>query len=58
MSFRLKEILHDTDGASAVEYGLIASLLVLGTITGLDNVGSQLSSLLGNVLAVVIGSTS
>jgi hypothetical protein len=47
MSFELKEILNDVEGATAVEYGLIASLF-----------GSPLQNLLGSVLAVVIGVTS
>ncbi len=58
MSFELKEILNDVDGATAVEYGLIASLFVMGTIAGLNSIGSQLQNLLGSVLAVVIGVTS
>ena len=55
MSFNLKQILHDIEGATAVEYGLIASLFVMGTIAGLNSIGSPLSNLLGTVLTVVIG---
>ena len=58
MSFKLKEIFRETDGATAIEYGLIASLFVMGTIAGLNSIGSPLSNLLGSVLSVVIGITS
>ena len=58
MSFKLKEILDDIEGATAIEYGLIASLFVMGTIAGLNSLGSPLSNLLGHVLAVVISITS
>ncbi len=58
MSFKLKELFHDIEGASAIEYGLIASLFVMGTIAGLNSIGSPLANLLGSVLAVVIRITS
>ncbi len=57
MSFKLKEILHDIEGATAVEYSLIAALFVMGTIAGLNSIGSPLSNLLGTVLTVVIAVT-
>ncbi len=57
MSFKLKEIFHDIEGATAVEYGLIAALFVMGTIAGLNSIGSPLSNLLGTVLTVVIAVT-
>ena len=58
MSFNLKAILNDAEGATAVEYGIIASLFVMGTIAGLNSLGSPLQNLLGNVLAVVISVTN
>ncbi len=54
MSFKLKEILHDIEGATAVEYGLIVSLFVMGTILGLNSIGSPLQNLLNTVLTVVL----
>ncbi len=54
MSFKLKEILHDIEGATAVEYSLIAALFVMGTIVGLNGLGSPLKNLLGTVLTVVL----
>ena len=54
MSFKLKEIYHDIEGATAVEYGLIAALFVMGTIAGLNGLGSPLQNLLNTVLNVVL----
>ncbi len=58
MSFKLKEILHDIEGATAVEYGLIVSLFVMGTIAGLNGLGSPLQNLLRTVLEVVLSVTN
>ena len=44
-----KAFLNDDAGATAVEYGLIATLFVLSTIFGLDAVGSALQNMLGAV---------
>lgn len=49
MSFKLKDILHDVKGATAVEYGLIASLLVLAAIAGMNSLGASLSTVLNGV---------
>ncbi len=54
MSFKLKEILHDIEGATAVEYSLIAALFVMGTIAGLNGLGSPLQNMLKVVLTVVL----
>ena len=51
MSF--KAFLSDNEGATAVEYGLIATMFVLGTIFGMDAVGSALQSMLGTVSAAI-----
>jgi pilus assembly protein Flp/PilA len=58
MSFKLKVIFRDTDGATAIEYGLIASLLVLGAIAGMNNIGAALDYVFGGVFATLIASTS
>jgi len=55
MSFKLKEILSDVKGATAVEYGLIASLLVLAAIAGMNSLGASLSTLLGGVAETIWG---
>ncbi len=54
MSFKLQEILHDIEGATAVEYRLIAALFVMGTIAGLNGLGSPLQNMLNVVLNVVL----
>ncbi len=51
MSF--KAFLSDNGGATAVEYGLIATMFVMGTIFGMDAVGSALQSMLGAVSATM-----
>ena len=56
MSF--KRFLGDHGGATAVEYGLIASLFVMGTIFGLNALGSSLQNLLKAVIAAVASVTS
>ena len=54
MSFKLKEILYDIEGATAVEYCLISALFVMGTIAGLSGLGSPLQNMLNVVLNVVL----
>ena len=58
MSFKLREFLHDIVGATAVEYGLIAALFVIGTIAGLNSIGSPIQNLLGSVLNVIVSVTT
>jgi pilus assembly protein Flp/PilA len=40
----LKRFLKDEDGATAIEYGLIAAGIAIAIITAVNGVGSQLSS--------------
>ncbi len=51
MSF--KAFLSDNGGATAVEYGLIATMFVMGTIFGMDAVESALQNMLGAVSAAM-----
>ena len=37
----LKRLLADTTGTSAVEYGLICSLMVIGLIVGIQGLGAS-----------------
>lgn len=53
MSKKLKGILDDVAGATAVEYSLIAALFVMGTIAGLNSLGSPLKNLLYSVISAV-----
>lgn len=52
-SFILKE-----DGATAIEYGLIAALVSVAAVTALTDVGSSLDALFGTVASSVDGATS
>ncbi|MEO7679415.1 MAG: Flp family type IVb pilin [Sphingomonas sp.] len=42
-------LLRDRKGATAVEYGLIVSLIVIGMLVGLTQLGSATSLLWGNI---------
>ncbi len=48
-----KAFLSDNGGATAVEYGLIAAMFVMGTIFGMDAVESALQNMLGAVSAAM-----
>ena len=48
-----KAYLKDNCGATAVEYGLIASLFVLGTTFGLDEVSVSVQDMLDVVSAAI-----
>jgi len=49
MPASLKRLLRDENGATAVEYGLIAALIAVVIIVGLTSVGGNLSTMFGNV---------
>ena len=53
MLFKFRDFVVDHEGATAVEYGLIASLFVMGTIAGLNGLGSPLENLLRTVIYAV-----
>lgn len=41
--------MKDEEGATAIEYGLIAALISVAAITAMGALGGQLSTLFGNV---------
>lgn len=43
----LKELLHDTRGATAIEYGLIASLIVIAIITAMQGFANASENMWG-----------
>ena len=45
----LVNILKNNDGATAIEYGLIAALIAVAAITAFQTVGSNLSSIFDTV---------
>ena len=44
-----KNMIRDEDGATAIEYGLIAALIAVAAITALTNLGDELSTTFGTV---------
>jgi pilus assembly protein Flp/PilA len=44
-----KQLLIDEDGATAIEYGLIAALIAVAAITALTSIGSNLNKTFTNV---------
>jgi pilus assembly protein Flp/PilA len=44
-----KNLVRDEQGATAIEYGLIAALIAVAAITAMTNVGSTLRGTFANV---------
>lgn len=40
----IKSLYRDEDGATAIEYGLIAALIAVAAITAMNGLGTQLKS--------------
>jgi pilus assembly protein Flp/PilA len=53
MRSRLGKLLRDTRGATAVEYGMIAALVVLGAFLGFRNFANTSISMWNNVSTTV-----
>jgi pilus assembly protein Flp/PilA len=49
----LKKMRRDEEGATAIEYGLIAALIAIALITALGNVGDALESKFSNIATEV-----
>jgi pilus assembly protein Flp/PilA len=45
----INKLLRDEQGATAIEYGLIAALIAVAAITAMSGLGNQLSSTFGEV---------
>ena len=43
------QIVRDTKGATAIEYGLIATLIAIAAITAMGGVGTKLKTTFNNV---------
>ena len=43
------KLIKNEDGATAIEYGLIAALIAVAAIGAMSNIGSKLSSTFNNV---------
>lgn len=48
---KIRKFLRDDSGATAIEYGLIASLIAVAAITAMTAVGTSLTSTFSNVSA-------
>ena len=47
----VSKIMKNEDGATAIEYGLIAALIAVAAITAMGTLGTKLSNTFGNVSA-------
>jgi pilus assembly protein Flp/PilA len=45
----LRKLVKNEEGATAIEYGLIAALIAVAAITAMSGIGKQLSNTFGNV---------
>jgi pilus assembly protein Flp/PilA len=45
----IRKLIHDEDGATAIEYGLIAALIAVAAIAAFQLVGTNLSSIFNTV---------
>lgn len=54
---KLRNLLNDTKGATAVEYGLIISLIVLGMLAGVTSLGDRAGGMWGNMSNQVVTAT-
>ncbi|MGB8416865.1 pilus assembly protein Flp/PilA [Burkholderia sp. GAS332] len=52
-----QRFLRDSKGVTAIEYGLIAGLVVLVIATAVTNIGTDLSTLLGDVATKITNAT-
>lgn len=44
-----KNLMNDNEGATAIEYGLIAALIAVAAISAMSGLGNQLSNTFGGV---------
>jgi pilus assembly protein Flp/PilA len=49
MKHQLRTFVHNEEGATAVEYALLAAMIALPIITGLTNIGVKLSGYFSEV---------
>jgi len=45
----LRKLRNEQDGATAIEYGLIAALIAVASITAMSSLGTKLSGTFNNV---------
>ncbi len=49
MMIKIRKMLKDTKGATAIEYGLIAALIAVAAIAAMTSLGTQLNNTLSKV---------
>jgi len=54
----VKRLIQDEEGATAIEYGLIAGLVAVAIITALSLLGDSLNNLFSDVATQVDGATT
>lgn len=54
----IKRLIREEEGATAIEYGLIAGLVAVAIITALSLLGDSLNNLFSDVATQVDGATS
>ena len=54
----LRELISNEDGATAIEYGLIAALIAIAAITALSQLGDELSTTFNTVKTELEGSNT
>ena len=52
---KIRKMLKDTKGATAIEYGLIAALIAVAAITAMQGLGTQLNTTLTGVATSMKG---
>ena len=58
MIIKLRKMLNDQKGATAIEYGLIAALVAVAAITAMSSLGSQLNTTLTKVTTKMASTNS
>ena len=56
--YLVKRLIQDEEGATAIEYGLIAGLVAVAIITALSLLGDSLNNLFSDVATQVDGATT
>lgn len=51
----IKKLIRNEDGATAIEYGLIAALIAVAAITAMQGLGTQLSNTFTEVSTQMAG---
>jgi pilus assembly protein Flp/PilA len=52
---KIKQLIRNSKGATAIEYGLIAALIAVAAIAAMKSVGTTLNTTFGNVSTQMSG---